>query len=426
MKKMILLIGILTISISVFTRELLGTLQNLPGVVEVQEIETSGHFQEKYLIWFEQYLDKNNPEAGTFKQRVFLNHRNIYSPVVYITEGYSADYASRKTHIHEITDIVRGNQICVEHRFFGKSVPEPLQWEYLTAENAAYDLHRIREVFRDIYQSNWLSTGTSKGGQNAVIYRMLFPEDVSLTVAYVAPFARALIDGRHEPFIERISSRKDRRTVRNFQRELLDRKESLMPIFKEIVESSGYTFSLPLEDIFDYCVLEYSFAFWQWLGDTERIPDRNADDNQLIMHLIAVSSPEYFSKEGISPILPFFYQAAKELGYYGYDIKPFEKTIGIESSENYFNEIFLASKFNIDFNDNLINQLEKFIKTEAENIIFIYGEFDPWTAVAADIGKNDKITKIISPRGTHSVRIKNMPKKYHDQLIKELRNWAGF
>ena len=43
------------------------------------------------------------------------------------------------------------------------------------------------------------------------------------------------------------------------------------------------------------------------------------------------------------PILLFNVQAAKELGYYGYDTKPFEKYLTIKSSKNYMYRVMLPA-----------------------------------------------------------------------------------
>lgn len=77
-----------------------------------------------------------------------------------------------------------------------------------------------------------------------------------------------------------------------------------------------------MEEIFDYCVLEYSFAIWQWGTPMSQIPDATASDKELFNHLIGISEPGYFTPN--NPNRSFNVQAARELGYYGYDIKPFK------------------------------------------------------------------------------------------------------
>lgn len=423
LRNVVLLIVLCFFSVTAFSGELLEKLKSLPGVVSVEELQTSKFFGEKYLIIFEQALDISIPEAGTFKQRVYLSHKSFSAPVVYITEGYNADYASSATYVNELSEILGANQICVEHRYFAESAPSPLDWSYLTTKCAADDHHAIRVALGSIYKTKWVSTGISKGGQTCLLYEMYYPKDVSATVAYVAPVARALEDGRHEPFIKNIGTKKDGKRILNFQKEVLKRKATIYPIFESYVKNAKMTFRIPLEEIYDYCVLEYSFAFWQWVGDTERIPTKKDSDNKLFQHLIGVSGPDYFSIEGSASTLPFFYQAAHELGYYGYETASLQKYLSITSAEGYFEKIFLTKETKGDFYAQTAKDLETFLQTKAKNTFIIYGEYDPWTAAAPEVGSNSGVIVVINPRGTHASRIKSLPQERQEMVISKLNEW---
>jgi hypothetical protein len=413
------------LTICAFGSEFSEKLKNLENVVSVEELKSSNFFTEKYLVIFEQPLDISVPEAGTFKQRVFVCHKSYKAPVVFVTEGYAADYAESANYINELTDILQANQIVIEHRFFSGSAPDPLEWDYLTTKTAADDQHAIRVAFKDIYKGKWVSTGISKGGQTCLLYQMYYPRDVNATVAYVAPIARAVEDGRHEPFINNIGTKKDRKKILAFQKEFLKRKPTIMPLMENYIKAAKLTFRIPLEEIYDYCVLEYSFAFWQWIGNTEKIPSKKETDAKLLQHMLVVSSPEYFSIEGSESTLPFFYQAARELGYYGYETESLAKYLTISSAEGYFNRIFLPKQLQGDFYGQTSKDLENFLKTKAKNTILIYGEYDPWTAAAPETGDNPGLIKIINPRGTHSTRIKSLPKTQHEFVITTLSDWLN-
>ncbi len=408
---------------NVFSGELQVKLEKIPGVVSVKELKTSNFFAEKYLVEFEQYLDASFPDAGTFHQRVFISHKSYTAPVVFITEGYNADYASAEGYVNELSDILQGNQICVEHRYFAESKPEGDSWKYLTTRGSADDHHAIRKALENIYPGKWVSTGISKGGQTCLLYQMYYPEDVDACVAYVAPIATALEDGRHEPFINSIATKKDRKKIVAFQKEMLKRKDKIMPLFEKYVKISKLTFRAPVEEIYEYCVLEYSFAFWQWVGNTERIPSKKSKDSKLFQHLLAVSGPNYFSIEGSKSTLPFFYQAGRELGYYGYETETLSKYLTIESADGYFQKLFLPHNMKTDFYKQTSCDLIKFLQTKAKNTFIIYGEYDPWTAAAPDVSANENVIKIINPRGTHATRIKSLPKIHHEHVIKTLNDW---
>ena len=87
--------------------------------------------------------------------------------------------------------------IFVEYRYFLESTPEPKDWQYLTAENSADDLHAITTAFKNIYSGKWIATGISKGGQTTLLYRTFYPDDVDISIPYVAPLCYGVEDGRH-------------------------------------------------------------------------------------------------------------------------------------------------------------------------------------------------------------------------------------
>ncbi len=77
---------------------------------------------------------------------------------------------------------------------------------------------------------------------------------------------------------------------------------------------------------FEYCVLEYSFAFWQWgYVPIRKIPGKTARPEEVIEHMNRVAGFDYFSDQFITEFRPFFYQAMTEMGYYGYKLDAFGK-----------------------------------------------------------------------------------------------------
>ena len=223
-------------------RERLAALEGVSGIERLE----SDHYAEKYLIRVTQRVDPKDPAAGTFTQRVIVGHAGYDRPTVIVTEGYGAAYALNSRYREELTDLLDANLVFVEHRYFLESTPEPCDWDYLTAENSAYDLHRVRDLFRALYPGKWLSTGISKGGQTAMIYRAFFPDDVDASVPYVAPLCRAVEDGRHEPFLRKVGTRRERKAVEAFQLEILKRKAEMLPLLEAYAERKGLRFRVAM------------------------------------------------------------------------------------------------------------------------------------------------------------------------------------
>ncbi|HQP04846.1 MAG TPA: aminopeptidase, partial [Bacteroidales bacterium] len=121
---MFLLLGFTGLASGV-ARELPQYLLAIPEVQDIDTLETSDFFSEKYLVLFKQEIDHGNPDAGYFTQRVFISHYGFNSPVVYTTEGYTGSYAEMPGYVNELSAMFEANQIVVEHRYFDQSVPEP-------------------------------------------------------------------------------------------------------------------------------------------------------------------------------------------------------------------------------------------------------------------------------------------------------------
>ncbi len=395
----------------------------------ISEIKTfkvllSGTFKEKYEVFFEQPVDHKNPAGETFYQRVFIMHYDYNAPTIIVTEGYSGDYATNPVYREELARILKANIVFVEHRYFSKSVPESGNWKFLNAENEAADLHLIREEFGKIYKGKWIATGISKGGQNSLIYTYYYPSDMAFTVAYVAPVCRAVEDGRHEKFIAEIAGNpEEREKVLNFQKEVLKRRATLMPKFDSLCKAENYMFRLPQDEIYDYSILEYSFSFWQWGHKAQQIPQATASDNAVFKYWMNISGPEYFVRD--SPVTPFFVQAAKELGYYGYDTRPFKSLLKIKSAKGYLTELFLPEGLKIKFDKHLYKKLTRFVKESNNRIMFIYGENDPWTSARINEQNRKNIVFFIDPHGSHRSRISTMPESIRKEAESLLIKWLS-
>ena len=399
-------------------------LKAISHITEIKPLE-SKEFAEKYVTYFTQPLDHNRPELGNFRQRVIVSHIGFDRPTVIVTEGYGAGYALSPRYREELSRMFNTNMIFVEYRYFLESTPAPRDWQYLTAESSADDLHAVFEAFKKIYPGKWISTGISKGGQTTMLYRTFYPDDVDISVPYVGPLCYGVEDGRHEPFLRQVGTAEERKAIEDFQLEVLKRKATLLPRFEKHCTEKGYEFFGSIEEIYDYSVLEYSFALWQWGTPVNTIPANNADDDAIYKHFMAISEPSYFAKGSGNE--SFFVQAARELGYYGYDIRPFKKYLSINSSKGYLKKLMLPEDAkHIKFDKTLSKKITKFLKKNDPKMVFIYGEIDPWSAAAPmwlDTSKKKNMHMFVQPRGSHRARINTLPKEMKQEAISIIKGW---
>lgn len=407
--------------------ELQSQLENIPGVVSVQKIDNNDFFNETYEIMVEQYLDHQHPEAGKFAQRVILSDYNRYSPIIFVTEGYTANYATKPTYINELSKIIEANQLVVEYRYFGKSVPENVGWEYLTIKNACDDLHYIQQLFERIYnhQNKWIATGISKGGENTIAYKAFYPDDMDVWIPYVGPVNFAVEDKRMQKYIEKDGTPKCRKKVEDFQLAVLKHRNEIQPLFDSLTTAEGYTFSVSNEEVLDYCVLEYSFSFWQWGNSCATIPSDTVSSRVLFDHLVSISNPDYFAIDEVKPIKPFFIQAAKEFGYYSYNAKPLQPYLKIETAKGYLQKLFLSGEPTFKFDKKTSKFINKSIQKDGDHMILIYGEYDPWTAGGIVPKSKSKAVRFVKPQGSHRTRINNMSYTQRAEIYKLLEKYLG-
>jgi hypothetical protein len=420
---------IIAFQLNVFSQDsdLYKQIKSFPEVVSIQKIDNHPFFKEAYEVMIEQYLDHKNPAAGKFNQRVILSDYNKYSPVIYVAEGYDADYALKDTYINELSKILEGNQLVVEHRYFGKSMPENKNWDYLTMESACDDLHRINKIFKRLYnnQNKWIATGISKGGTNTLAYKAFYPNDMNIWVPYVGPIHFGVEDVRFEKFLTQVGSVKCREKILNFQRQILMGRDSIQPLFDSLSKAKNYVYTLSNEEILDYCVLEYSFAFWQWGSDCNTIPDDSSSYREKFNHFVTICDPDYFAKVGIEPKQSFFVQAAKEMGYYGYDVKLLKPYLKIKNAEGYLPKLFLPENTRFKYTKKTSSFIERTINADGKHVLMIYGGNDPYSACSFRLKNNSKAVKFMVPGKSHRIRINNMPLTDRAKVYMLLETWMN-
>jgi hypothetical protein len=396
--------------------ELFEWLSSVPEI-EFSEIKINEGFIEAYEIFINQPIDHNNPHGPKFKQQLFLSHIDKENPMVIELDGYAVN--NRTT---ELARLLKCNQIMVEHRYFGESVPAPFDWKYLTIKQAADDHHRIIELFKQFYTGKWISTGISKGGSCVIFHRYFYPKDVDVSVPYVGPLNLSTDDQRVYEWIKSVSTPECREKVFEFQKLCFEKRDELYPKFLKNAEDKNLTYDIVgYEKAYEYSILEFSFAYWQWSdGDCSKIPDSNSSIEDIWKELAAHGGVTYFDDASITDINPFFYQCYTEFGYYAYDVTPFKNYIKYADGQTPF---FIPKDSNPTYDPRLLKDINNWASNEGENFIYIYGGNDPWTSTGVCLtGKTNSI-KMVLPNGSHGSRIRNFSKKDKELIYSRLEDW---
>lgn len=394
-------------------------LFEMPDVI-FKSIPAPDGFEQAFEVKVKQPIDHNHPEKGSFYQRVWLSHRANDRPTVIVTEGY---YANKNT-IYEITNLLKANQLQVEHRYFDPSVPaKPYDWQYLNMEQTTADLHHIHELFENIYQNKWVSTGISKGGMTTIYYRYFYPNDVAVSVPYVAPIDTSYEDPRIYTFLKTVGTPECRNSLKAVQLRLLKERKDVLIRLKWYYGAEDLTFDyLGFEKAFEYGVMEYPFSFWQKGFSCASIPNDQVSLDTLISHFITVSGMSLFSDQEIKRYAPHYYQAGTETGYYGYDKTGFEKYLNFLPEHP--SAIFMPDKIAPVYNPTLSKKVFKWTQEKGNHIIYIYGSTDTWTAAGVPPSSDvDSDWFILYGRCHTDARIRNMTEKERARMVVDLERW---
>ncbi len=394
-------------------------LKVLPGAV-VKDEPTLAGFKACYRVDLTQPVDHSRPNGPTYTQKFYISHRDEAAPTVFATTGYdvSQNYQS------EPARILKGNQILLVHRYFTDAMPVPTDWTYCTTAQMAADQHRIRELFRSVYRGKWVTTGASKGGMTALYYRYYFPADVDATVAYVAPIMEQPDDPRFVPFLQSVGTTDDQARIRAFQREILKRRATILPLLEAYARDTGMSFKLinPAAAL-EYAVLDAPFGIWQYgtPQSAASLPPVTATDQELYSALEQVSPTSYYSDEDFLLYQTLFYQAYTELGYCPYWTAPVADLLSAVKNPSYRD--FAPRGIPTTFRPEVMKAVVPWLKNQGRQILYIYGGIDPWTAAAVQPATGLDALSITEPGLNHGASIRRL--KDPKPALDALSRWLG-
>ena len=394
-------------------------LEILFPTAEITAIETKDHFKESYQVVLNQFLDHNNPNAGTFKHYIYVSHYVIDAPTVFITEGYNA-----RPQTYELSSLLNANQVMVEYRFYGKSRPEPIPWDYLKNEQAIEDYHSIITRLKMLYKGKFISTGISKGGETVLIYKSKYPDDVDVAVPYVAPLINTQEDPRTTWHINSVGTKECRFKVTNFQRLLLvHRKAMLSEIEAYAKEKNMYFTEVSVEEALEYASLEFSFSFWQWGGKCDEIPSNEATPKELFDYVNKIVGISFYNDKTFHDLLPSYHQHMIELGYYGFDFTPVEDLLEVVKSTS--NDRFAPYNVDLTYDKNYIKDVRDYVENKGDKIVYIYGGYDTWGACRPEPNENLDALMMVLPKGAHGTRIKDFSEQDQKKIVDKIKGWLA-
>ncbi|MFE6931398.1 S28 family serine protease [Streptomyces sp. NPDC057699] len=397
----------------------------IPGMSLIEEKPYPGY--RFFVLNYTQPVDHKHPSKGTFQQRITLLHKDTTRPTVFFTSGYNVSTNPSRS---EPTQIIDGNQVSLEYRFFTPSRPAPADWSKLDIWQAASDQHRVFKALKKIYSKNWLTTGGSKGGMTATYFERFYPKDMDGVVAYVAPNdVNNKEDSAYDRFFAKVGTKECRDRLNGVQREALVRREPLEKKYKEYAAANGLTFNTvgTLDKAYEAVVMDYVWAYWQYslLADCDTIPADapNATDQEIWDSIDGISGFSAYADQGLETYTPYYYQAGTQLG--SPDIK--QPWLGKLSRYGYQPpRTFVPRSIPMKFQPSAMGDVDSWVRNNARNMLYVYGENDPWGAEPFHLGRGARDSYVYTvPGGNHGSKVAGLVADEKAKATAAILRWAG-
>jgi hypothetical protein len=404
-------------------KTLLQQLEVLPGVHDVQQLTTLSAGYQYFVLHFEQPVDHGDPDGPSFLQKVSLMHRDLSLPMVEYTSGYWDYYNDR---LVELTGLLGGNQVSIEHRYFDSSRPDPVDWSKLTIEQMAHDQHAITSALRMVYSGAFITAGASKGGMTAVYYRRFYPDDVDGTVPYVAPISFGAPDPRYVPFLDTVGPADCRQAVRNVAIELLAnrRTEMLAKAMAQADARSDHYTRVLLGPAVESAIFNLEWSYWQYYGASycTEVPATTATNDELFGFLDDISPVSDNTDERIGQFDAYYYQAYQQLGF------PDGGAAYLDPYLTYTDADYagaLPTETPVYDGGAAMDDIDQFVQNEGARLVFIYGQWDPWTGGQFTLGNASDSLHLTQAEGTHGARITELAEGDREAVLAKLEEWTG-
>jgi hypothetical protein len=384
--------------------------------------ETKVKGYTRYDVTIRQPADHDHPGGASFTERIVLHHFDKAAPVVLATTGYDVP---ADEWLMEPTTELNANQLLVEHRYFPPSIPDKADWKLLNIRQAAGDSHHIVERFKDFYSGHWINTGASKGGMTAVFHRRFYPDDVDGTVGYVTPISFGAPDNRYIPFLQAINPDGCGDDVHSFQRLLItDRAKYGTQLRTTLGHAADFKTDQDAQDFVVTTAAGFDWSFWQFYGYDYCKSVKQAltsDDaaGQILDYEARLTSY-------IGTLWAYDYQAYNELGFPGQSYDTVADLLqNIDVNWGGDNQTPPWGMANPQYVPAAMQDIAAWLAKDARDMLFIYGEFDPWTAGKVDLGTSRDVLEVIAPHASHSAEISMLAEADREKALDLMYGWAG-
>jgi len=261
----------------------------------------------------------------------------------------------------------------------------------------------------------------------SVYHRRFYPGDVDGTIAYVAPQSYGAADSRYVDFLETVGDAACRDALKGFQQEVLSRRPYITSQMKIELGAAAYS-RLGVDGALDVAVIELPFAFWQYRDPAlcNGVPASDASDGAVWQFLNLVNAPSLWADEAFDQFEPYYFQAAVELGYPGYDDSHLAGLLTVPLGFDVAStQVVPGPTKEMVLDPMAMVDVASWLATEGSRMLFVYGENDPYSCAAFELGAATDSYRFFVPDDNHGASISDLPAPDQAVALAALSAWSG-
>jgi hypothetical protein len=157
----------------------------------------------------------------------------------------------------------------------------------------------------------------------------------------------------------------------------------------------------------------------------DAVPTAASDDEEVWAFLDLVVQPSFYSDPSLPLYEPYYWQAAVQLGYPAIAIDHLADLLVYPDADTATSFIIPGPGKTPVFDPGAMPDISAWLTAEGERLMFLYGENDPYTAAAFDIGDARDAHRFIVPGGNHLSRLADLSPPEREVAFGALASWAG-
>jgi len=177
----------------------------------------------------------------------------------------------------------------------------------------------------------------------------------------------------------------------------------------------------------EVAVVELPFVFWQYRDASlcPEVPTAASTDDEVWAFLDEVSPTSFWADRDLGDFEPYYFQAAVELGYPAVDEANIADLIMYPGLDVPTSFVFPGPGKDRAFDPEVMVDVADWLAAEGESMLFIYGENDPYSAAAFELGGAQDSYRFFVPEGNHGAGLLDLPAADRDAAFQALEAWSG-